>query len=239
MVKNESDVYTDKNHIKDLYKLMYHIHNIFIENGILYYVNGGTLMGAVRHGGIIPWDDDIDMEVGFQDIPKILSPQIKKEFSKVGYQVKDRRKTLGWIKIIKKGKGKHRPDADIFPVYIDKDSKGVSRTYWDFKVGEQEWPKCYFKLSSLFPLKEYKFGDIYVLGPKNPKPMLNRCYGRSWSKKGYITQDKEHMLLDEPILVKEGQFKPAKNFYKPPKSKPQIRLESGNPYLKGCITSFI
>ncbi len=41
--------------------IMKYIDGLCRRHGIVYYIMGGTALGAVRHGGFIPWDDDLDI----------------------------------------------------------------------------------------------------------------------------------------------------------------------------------
>ncbi|MBR1404310.1 MAG: LicD family protein [Treponema sp.] len=52
--------------------MMKYIDAICKENGLQYFLTGGNLLGAVRHGGFIPWDDDFDICVPKKDYRKLV-----------------------------------------------------------------------------------------------------------------------------------------------------------------------
>lgn len=52
--------------------LLKHITDLCEENDLVYWINYGTLLGAVRHGGFIPWDDDLDICMPRDDWEKLI-----------------------------------------------------------------------------------------------------------------------------------------------------------------------
>lgn len=103
---------------KELFEMLVIVDNILKENKFTYFLLGGSALGAVRHKGFIPWDDDIDIGLYRRDFEKveiILKDKLPKNM--IYYKVGEVRESpIGRIKNIDKGVKGEFPTIDIFPL---------------------------------------------------------------------------------------------------------------------------
>ncbi len=73
--------YKDKNKTKDgqlkdlqncFVTLLENFDNVCKQNNITYFVDSGSVLGAIRHGGFIPWDDDVDVLLTYDNWKKLV-----------------------------------------------------------------------------------------------------------------------------------------------------------------------
>ena len=71
--ENKKDM-TNLRHLqKVILDIVKYIDCLCQENNIEYYLEGGTCIGAIRHKGFIPWDDDLDLIMDSENYEKFIS----------------------------------------------------------------------------------------------------------------------------------------------------------------------
>lgn len=154
--------------VGEIYQMLKVIDQEFTKEGIPYWIEGGTLLGAYRHGGFIPWDGDADLAYYSKDQERIWA--LKDKFAEYGFH-------LAWYpNLIRLHASKERPypfvDLDGF---YDHDKELV---HLEFYIARWAFPKAYFLPHELNPLQRVKFGPIELNAPTDMRRYCLTCYGK-------------------------------------------------------------
>ena len=151
--------------------------------GIPWWIDCGTCLGAYRYGGVIPWDEDIDIAVLEPDFDLVRKTLLQLDPQK--YLVQDWSSRLTPQNFFKVYVRQTNRLIDIYHFAIEPETRTLRYIFsLDTNPMFPEWIKIRERrftvptsFASVFPLKKTLFDGIEVFLPNDPETYLKRYYG--------------------------------------------------------------
>ena len=208
----------DASVVQTIYQTLLDMHDFFTLFDIKYFITEETLLGAVRHKGLIPWEENLSLCMFQSDQEKFL--KLVPVLRSMGYEV------VGMYYGFKiystkaasiEGYPWKFPGCDIFMMNTDG-----QKMFNMWRLRKEKNRNIEIDLSDILPLRKYTFGTLIVYGPRNPAPILKESYGEQYLtlaskwydhanekglKKGYKQifktledEDFRHLSPQEPLV---------------------------------------
>jgi phosphorylcholine metabolism protein LicD len=178
-------------------KMMIDIQPYLEQNDITYFITSGTLLGYMRNGKFIKYDDDIDLGIINSDDLKEKIEAFEKDISLIGYKIK--KKFFGWQ--IHFNNPEIKGYIDLF-IFEEKDGKITLN-----KEGIKHWPNEYFYHDELYPLNEGIFENIKVKIPNQPINYINSFYGNEALNQYVFTHCHQGSFFDKWLIFFSNKLK--------------------------------
>ena len=177
--------------------LLRKLNEICETEGIPYYASGGTCLGAVRHKGFIPWDDDIDVMIPRKYYASFVEACGRRLEAPVVIRTRENDPYFccEYIKLCFRDEKIEYSDLSIDVFFLDETD--TKRTI--FRAVQN------FILIQLYYIKKYQVGRLGKGIPYTPKSILRRIWLYLWSALPMSTIDNWHkatMLAEKT----EGDF---------------------------------